>query len=488
MREQQQKLDVLVVDDERDVREGSARVLSRGAFEVRTAETGEDGLKQIEARAPDLLLLDLMMPGIGGLEVLERLQQTHPDLLVIVITGYATIETAVEAMKKGAYDFLPKPFTPDQLRIVVGRAAERRRLEEERRRTLNDLHGERSRTKTILNALATGILVTNAAGNVTLSNPAVLRLLGLDAPLEPGTPLADWISDPALLEQVKRVSEAVPEEGRLSLEIRRDDGSWLRARSSPVLDENEAIAGVVTVFANVTDLKLLDELKSEFVAKVSHELRSPLSSIDQQMAVVLGDLVDGVTDEQRARLSRVQGRTRGLIQLVSDMLDLSRIESGLAGGEQQAVDVAEMLRSVTEMLTVQAETKNQVLTLELPEPPLPPMSAEPTSLESVFTNLVTNAITYTPEQGSITISAATAEGGIAVSVKDSGIGIEERHLPHLFDRFYRVKNEKTRYTVGTGLGLAIVKRIVEALGGRIDVRSEVGAGTTFTVYLPTGAA
>ena len=479
-----EKLDVLVVDDERDVREGSARVLSRGDFEVRTAETGEQGLAMIEERPPQLLLLDLMMPGIGGIEVLEQVHGPHPDMLVIVITGYATIETAVEAMKKGAYDFLPKPFTPDQLRIVVGRAAERRRLEDERRRTLADLHGERSRTKTILNSLANGILVTNTEGNVTLSNPAAVRLLGLEAAHDPGQPLTDWISDAALLEQVKRVTEAVPDEGRLIVEIRHKEGAWLRARSTPVLDESEAIVGVVTVFTNITDLKLLDDLKSEFVAKVSHELRSPLSSIDQQMAVVLGDLVDGVTDEQRARLSRVQGRTRGLIQLVSDMLDLSRIESGLTAGVPQQVDLAEMLRGVIEMLNVQAEAKGQVLTLELPEAELPRVRAEAVSLESVFVNLATNAITYTPERGAVTIAAAPAVGGVTVTVQDNGIGIEDKHLPHLFERFYRVKSEKTRYTVGTGLGLAIVKRIVDELGGRIEVQSVVDQGTSFTVFLP----
>ena len=488
---------VFVVDDERDIRDGCERVLTRAGYEVLKASNGQEGMDRIARETLHILLLDLKMPGIGGMEILTRLRESHPELLVIVITGYATIETAIEAMKVGAYDFIPKPFTPDQLRIVVGRAAERRRLrldaerlEDERRRTLRDLDAEKSRTRTILNCLADGVVVTTPQGEVALLNPAASRMLGLTERPRPGDPLSSYTKDEGLLEQVADVSIGKGTDGEMSrtCELEVGGGTCLMAHSTPVLGEDGTFLGAVTVLVDVTELKFLDRLKSEFVTKVSHELRSPLSSIDQQLAVILCDLVGDVPVEQRQLISRAKEKTRALISFIGDLLDLSRIEARLPTREEGEVDVTEVLRKVVEMLRPNAESRGQTIELDLPEgTALPALRADSASLESLFVNLVANALNYSDEGGHVRVEVGGGPDEIRVAVEDDGFGIEARHLDKIFEKFYRVKNDKTRYIVGTGLGLPIVNGIVDAMGGRIEVQSEVGSGSVFTVYLPVNS-
>jgi len=181
---------IIVIDDEAIMRDGSSRILAKEDMEVVTAENGEAGLEKVK-EAPDsfdVMLLDLMMPGMSGMEVLEQVREIAPSLLVIVVTGYATVDTAVEAMKKGAYDFIPKPFTPDQLRIVVHRALEKKALEEEAKRlrkeaekSLKDVAKEKSKTHTIINSMTDGVLVVDKDGSIALLNPAATRFLSVSA-------------------------------------------------------------------------------------------------------------------------------------------------------------------------------------------------------------------------------------------------------------------------------------------------------------------
>ena len=168
-------IQVMVVDDEPNIREGSQRILSRVGFDVLKASTGLEALNLLEKQTIPIVLLDLKMPGMDGMEVLKRIRQLDIAIQVIVITGFATVETAIEAMKQGAYDFIPKPFEPEQLRIVVKRAAEKLRLtreaqslERERNRTLADLNTEKSRIRTVLESLPNGVGVINSQGQVVL--------------------------------------------------------------------------------------------------------------------------------------------------------------------------------------------------------------------------------------------------------------------------------------------------------------------------------
>jgi DNA-binding NtrC family response regulator len=193
---------VLVVDDEQDIRDASERILSRAGYQVQKASRGDEALDIMNKNSVDIVLLDLKMPGMDGLEVLARIREWNTEIQVIVITGYATVETAIEAMKQGAYDFIPKPFEPDQLRIVVHRAWEKIRfireaekLEQERNRTLSDLDTEKSRVRTIIESFPSGVVVTDSKGRVVLMNPAFKQLLGLDSSLKAGKGIEAYLPD-----------------------------------------------------------------------------------------------------------------------------------------------------------------------------------------------------------------------------------------------------------------------------------------------------
>jgi two-component system phosphate regulon sensor histidine kinase PhoR len=491
------KLNILVVDDEASIREGSARILTRMGHEVSTASRGEEGLEVIKNGKITLVLLDLKMPGLDGLEVLQRIQVMDPSILVIVITGYATVETAIKAMKLGAYDFLPKPFDPDQLRIVINRSLEKlnliektRKLEKERRRTLIDLDTEKSRTRTILEFLPNGVIVTNNDGQVVLLNPAFLQLMGLPAQKRPGEKIEVYLQDQDLCGLIREISKGchVDFEDLPTYEFSLDNGKFLLARGQPVLGEQKECLGAVINIVDITAMKIIDRLKSEFIAKVSHELRSPLATIHEQLAYVLNDQGvpanenDSKTDHQI--LTRAKEKTKGLISMIGDLLDLSRIEEGVICQELKLLEPEKVLTNVVDFLKAQADAKKQSLDLELPKTPLPVLTADPLALESILGNLISNAINYTPPGGRIHVAAKQAGINLRISVKDSGFGIEPQYINKIFDRFYRVKNEKTRFITGTGLGLPIVKGLVDSLGGLIQVESVPGQGSTFMVLLP----
>ncbi len=493
MSTESQDYHILVVDDERDIRDGSERILTRKGYEVTKASNGEEALERVKETLFAIVLLDLKMPGMDGLEVLRRIRQSHPEVLVIVITGYATIETAIEAMKLGAYDFIPKPFKPDQLRIVVDRASElkqltdeAKRLQEERQRTLKDLHLEQSRTRTVIRALPDGVTVTTPDAHVALMNPACVRLVSLPGEFVPGEHIGHYVKDESFCDLVARTSRGeIPEEQTsLTYEFSMEGDKYLRADSTTIRSESGECLGAVTVVIDITGLMMLDRQKSEFVAKVSHELRSPLSTIHEQLAMLLNKLAGDTPEDQRYLLSRAKEKTHGLITMIGDLLDLSRIEAGLVAQDRRPVDVSGLLTGVVDFLRSKAAGKKQTLTLSIPEQGLPHVSSDPQSLEIVFGNLITNAIHYTGEQGSVEVSASTEDDRVRVAVQDNGFGIAERHQERIFERFYRVKDDNTRYITGTGLGLPIVKGIVDDLGGSISLESEPGKGSTFTVVLP----
>ncbi|MBW1890921.1 MAG: response regulator [Deltaproteobacteria bacterium] len=486
-------LHILVVDDERDIREGSQRILSRMGFQVSMASRGDEALKMLAEVPAAIMLLDLKMPGMDGMEVLTRVHKMDAEILVVVITGYATVETAIQAMKQGAYDFIPKPFEPDQLRIIINRAAEKIRLKteaqklaREQHRTLLDLAMEKSRIRTVIESLPNGVVVTNNAGQVALMNPAFKHLMGLSNEFEFGQPIDAYIKDPGLCELIMDISKGkhIDYEDIPSYEFTPASETYLLAEAQPVIGEKSQCLGAVVNLVDITAIKVLDRLKSEFVAKVSHELRSPLSTIHEQLAVVLNDMVEVAPRDNQKILARAKEKTHGLISLIGDLLDLSRIEEGVICTEPKPVKIDVLLEDIIQFLQSKAASKKQSIGLKRLAADIPPVQADPLALESIFGNLIANAINYTPEGGTIKVQVDIAGINLRVKVVDTGFGIEEKHLDKIFNRFYRVKTDKTRFITGTGLGLPIVKELITSLNGFIDVESVPGKGSTFTVLLP----
>lgn len=473
---------VLVVDDEKRIRDGCRTILAGAGFDVGLAENGYAGLQKIEEEHFDIILLDLMMPGLRGIDLLEHVKARHPDTLVIVITGYATLEHAVEAMKKGAFDFISKPFSPEDLRAVIARAIEYIR-------NLEDIAHEKSRMGTLIRQVSDGVMATDREKQVALANPAFLRLTGYRGESPIGMPVKELINNDRLLQLIDEALSMPPDQfAELTEEF--DQGTLaenkeavLAVRCVPFRDRLHRNLGTVTVVHDITALKKMDKIKSDFVSMVAHEIKSPMNSVLALVKVIQDGLAGDVTEKQREILGRVSEKIKGLSDLAADLLDLSRIESGLITLEKERLQIASVLSEQVTFHQTRAQAKNIHLSLE-PVPELPPVLANKRAIEEVIANLLTNAIKYTPDEGEVAVSAGAERDYVHVAVKDTGFGIAPEDLNRVFDRFYRVKNDQTRMISGTGLGLAIVKSIVEAHNGRIEVESEPGRGSTFHVFLP----
>jgi two-component system phosphate regulon sensor histidine kinase PhoR len=484
---------VLVVDDEKVVREGCCRILEPEGLQVLTAENGHAALETLEREPVNAILCDLKMPVMGALGVLEKVRESHPNIPVVIITGHGTIESAVECMKSGAYDFITKPFRADHLVLVVRRALEKqalerraRQLQEERARSLHDLAAEQSRVRTIISCMADGVLVTTPDLEVVLHNPAATRLLEFVPPESQAGILSDYINDDNLSEALKSLLANGSEEECIAQELVLGR-KHLRALSALVYGPERQVLGTVSVLHDVTSFRELDEMKSNFVHHVSHELRAPLAAIKQQHSVILDGLAGELADKQRELLSRAQHKIQGLLDMINDLLDVAKIESGHGVQQQVPVNLAEILEQTITFMRAKAEEQGITLELELPAE-VPLIQADVRAMDEVFTNLISNAINYSPDGGVVAIAALPHGQYLEVRVSDTGIGIAPEEIPKIFDKFYRVKHPQTRQVIGTGLGLSIVRGIIEAHRGSVEVESEPGVGTTFRVLLPTISA
>ena len=482
-------ISILVVDDEKAIREGCQRVLTGKGYEVLTAENGRIGLDILSNSPIDIVLLDLKMPVMGGEELLEMVRKTYPDIPVIIITGHGTVDTAVICMKNGAYDFITKPFQIDQFLLTITRAAEKRRLEqkatqlkEENMRNLYDLNLEKSRLKTIINQMANGVMVTNRNLEVVLHNPALMRLMEISSQPEGPIPISGIVRDESLIDTLKRILSAEsPPEASVAQEIHAGKNA-LRAISAPALGPNNAVDGTVTVLEDITAYKQLDEMKSDFVNMVAHELRSPLVSIRQINSVLIEGLAGPLEEKQEGFVKRGMDKIDSLLELINDLLDVAKIEAGKMVQHRVPTDMGKIIEDTVALMGPRAQEHNIQLSHVCEG--LKPVLADPKNMEEVINNLVSNAVNYSPEGGRVTVIARGLAEYMEIRVEDTGVGISPEELPNIFDKFYRVKHPKTRQVMGTGLGLAIVKGVVEAHYGAIDVESVVDKGTTFRVLLP----
>jgi two-component system, sensor histidine kinase and response regulator len=367
-------LRVLVADDELGMRLGVARTLrdftvsvpdvnDQVAFSVDQAETGEEALEKIGRQAPDILLLDHKMPGISGLDVLDRLAVMQLDTLTIMITAYASIETAVSATKRGAYDFLAKPFTPDELKNTVRKAA--------------------------------------------------ARLV--------------------LAKQARKLAE----EKR--------------------------------------------QIRFEFLRVLAHELKAPLNAVDGYLQMVCDRTLGGDVGAYLEVLDRSKLRIDGMRKLIADLLDLTRIESGQKARQLVSLDLYEAARAAIEAVRAEAAARNITLSLH-GEGPLG-MTADAREIEMLLGNLLSNAVKYNRDGGRVDVTLARSEGGISITVTDTGIGMTPEETARLFGEFVRIKNDQTRNIPGSGLGLSIVKKLAQLHDGQVQVHSEPGRGSTFEVVL-----
>jgi two-component system phosphate regulon sensor histidine kinase PhoR len=516
---------ILVVDDEYGVREGCRKILSEEGYEAFTAEDGVEGLARFEENPGiSVVLVDMMMPRMGGLELLRRIRERTSDVVVIIITAHATIDSAVEGTKQGAYSYIPKPFTPDELLLTIRNglerqalAAESRRLREERERRLLELESERSRSNTIIKCMTDGVLVINLEKLVVLRNAAAARILPGSAARPLPFPLPE-LESPEVRELIAEVLDGPGTPQILSREILLGTQTYM-LNVSPVPEQKGQTSAAVAVFRDITELKKLEVAKSMFVSMVAHEVKNPLAATEGWLNLLLSGMMKKDPAEERHVLERSLLRVRTLRTLVSELLNLTAIETGNFTLRRSPVDVPSVVREAIEACREKAAEKHLGLGLNgarvdgpgtgrpgaegaapdraypdggaavaaaagAPAALAPLVLADRDALLIILTNLIDNAVKYTPDGGRISVSVSGNDAYLTVRVRDTGFGLSPEEGERVFDEFYRVKNEHTADIPGTGLGLSLVKRLTELHQGRIEVTSIPGEGSVFTLSLP----
>ncbi|HWQ13704.1 MAG TPA: response regulator [Roseiflexaceae bacterium] len=529
---------ILVVDDEQHMCDICSRTLRLGGYEVVATSDPQAAARLLQRDRPfDLLLTDIKMPTMSGLELARIAHERDPAIAVIIMTGFASLENLQQSVQRGVADFLAKPFELEQLRLAVDQALHKRALLQDnlRLRALEQLlsSSEALSTTLALPELVGIVLRVTirqsgcAAGFLLLADePGRLGEAVASAPEGELLPEGRALAERALVERQAILSGApacrlggAPLQHALAVPLRAqgqltgvlvlcdDTPNLLRpgVQEGIMLLANHAGAALhnAYLYSQLDDAfqrrQELDRMKSEFISIASHELRTPL-------ALVLGYTMmvrDQSSGEQREYLQRVLEGAQRIKEIVDDMVSLRHVETGEAQMELQPVVIQDLIRQALDRVRQGPGVIPHTIAYDMPDEPLV-LQGDREKLAVIFGHLLSNAVKFTPEQGLITVRAsvearavldatgtyivrpAPHESGpwLVVAVQDTGIGIPEHEQVRIFDRFYQVADSLTRDRGGTGLGLALVRELVAVLGGALLLTSRAGEGSTFSVALP----
>jgi len=335
-----------------------------------------------------------------------------------------------------------------------------------------DLQGIIGRAQQSVNALTDGVILIDHLGHLEYFNEASALYLGFHRNNDLGQPLTNLMRAPIFTTYLQKGIFSEP----IELSSPKDDNLMLQ-----LLVTEFGVGDKLILVRDITRLRNLEQMRKDFVANVSHELKTPLTVLKGYLETLLDTMPEEQTRLHRA-LNQMSQQSNRMEALVHDLLLLSRLENTVADESQQAVPVHGMLQRMREdALSVSAD-KNHRIEIEVPSDAR--IIGNPAELDSAFANLITNAAKYTPANGEISIRWHQDDNGAHLSVSDNGLGIDPRHIPRLTERFYRPDNSRVTQTGGTGLGLAIVKHVLIRHNGRLEVKSELGKGSTFTCHFP----
>jgi PAS domain S-box-containing protein len=381
-------------------------------------------------------------------------------------------------------DGMPSPEELKELYAIRDRyRAEIKQLREIVSRRENEnkrLAYEKGRMDAVMRNVGEGVIVVGNDGKILMANPAAEKLLGQNGEKVMGQALKDKLHDEHALVLSRDSPESVAEievEGK-----NKETHRILRASNAVVEDKDGKTIGMVSVLSDITKMKEMEQLKSDFVANVSHELRSPLAAIQKNITVILDKTAGNINENQKIFLSLARDNLQRLTNMINDLLDLSKIEAGKMELHKTRSDLVPVIRKTVLAFTGWFCEKEVNARLELPDKPLE-LEFDADKIIQVLNNLLSNALKFTPPKGTITISVKVANP-VEVAVADTGIGIEAHDFQRIFSKFEQVSHKQLNGAVGTGLGLALAKEIVAKHGGKISVTSQVGKGSTFVFTLP----
>ncbi|HEX2198121.1 MAG TPA: ATP-binding protein [Burkholderiales bacterium] len=499
---------ILVVDDDKLDRLAVRRCLQQAgiAAEIDEAASAAEATERVQPGSYDCVLLDYLIPGSDTVALVRSLAGQAGDVPVVILTGRGDEDIAVEFMKAGAADYLPKEaLSAERLATSFRYAQESARNAAARQRAEVALREREAEFRTLANAISQMAWMADTQGRRYWYNQRWYEFTGLrpDESLGLGWYLAYHPDQRATLVASQAAKFGQGQSWEETVRLRRRDGEyrWFLARAMPVRGEDGTILRWVGTETDITEQKeaqlererLLDReqaarkeaeraarARDDMLAIVAHDLRNPIQNIATAAAGL-----SGAGEDKRMRLVGVIHRsTEEMERLIADLFDVARIESGTLSITKSHLDVRALLAEACERFEPQALARNIALGCETPAG-LAALGADRDRLSQALSNLIGNALKFTPAGGRISLRAANEEGAVRISVEDTGIGIPPENLPHVFDRFWQASRASR---AGAGLGLAICKGIVEAHGGRIWAISTEGGGTSIHITLPAEAA
>jgi len=499
-----QKPRLLIVDDDVDAAEALEEVMTRNGYTVSTAHNVNMALDGARDFHPDIALVDIRLGRESGIDLIGQFRLQHPKLPCILMTAYADLEMAIEAVRHGAHEFLRKPLKMELLEAALERCLRLVRLEWEKEQAESNLTIKEGWLQTALDNMAGGIFMFDEDLKIQVASPSFHEFYEFPVDMvAQGASAVDLMKlrlergdygagdkDTLLAERIAAYRNHRP----TVLYDTTPDGRFLELFLSPMPN-----GGVVGVFNDITErkkheqqmLQAMGEIvkatqaKSDFLASMSHELRTPLNAILGFSDMICNQYLGPVGNNRYAEYAKFIGSSgQHLLNMVNDILDIERIEAGKYDIKKEQVEVCTVADECFSLLYPRAKQGAVTLVASGIEN-LSPVHADRRALLQILTNLLTNAVKFTPAGGQVMLKAYVSGTHHKFEVSDTGIGIQEDKISTLTDPFTRHDPDPHKSQDGVGLGLAICSSLVELHNGELTIDSEVGAGTTVTVTLPS---
>lgn len=491
---------ILIVDDEPMVTMSIAAMLGlESQYEVTSYNAPQEALDNLKDEfPPDVVISDFLMPNMDGITFLQHIRHRFPDTTLILLTGYADKENAIQAINEvGIYRYIEKPWDNETLKMAIRNGVERTRLVNRLNEKISELEQARmdlkeysehleervtekthdltlalNKLKAVVENTGDAILTMDANGNIQRVNPTFSRWTKRTASFLEGKPVSDFLTfqDNLSFQEILRFEEhsqlREARLGNLSVEV----------NISPLPGRE----GAVFVCRDIVKRKEAERLREDFVSTLTHDLRTPLLASIQSITFFLDGTMGEVSPRQCEMLEMMRESNKQMLELVNDLLEVYKYEAKQQRLALCEFQMADLVHQVMMELQPLALSKNQTMETDIVSP-LPYAYGDKQAIRRVLMNLVGNAIHYTQAGGHIHVSTAIQDKTLVFSVKDNGRGIPKSDIGQLFERF--AQGTSRHRTTGTGLGLYLSRQILEAHGGRIWVESVEGQGSTFSFEL-----
>lgn len=465
---------ILVVDDNPMNAELMKEACEQIGCSVNCLDKGTDVLPALEEKDYDLILLDIMMPGMSGYDVIKLIKSNKHlcHIPIIFVSALNTTKNIVKGLDSGSYDYITKPFNIDELQAKVRNTIRTKELQDKLREKNNLL-------EKIYTYSTDAIIAVDLDFRIKSCSDIFCKWLGKEEEFLKDKILWDIIKNP--LSPHHQYLDEIPSS---DIEL-KEKFMTLSMKGAAFKNSKDETEGYIIVLRDVTKEREMEKQKETFIATLTHDLKTPVRAEIRAMELLLDNKFGEISHEQRELISEILRSSNYMFSMIDSLLTKYKYENGEISLKKEPINLNELIKTCCNELKIIADEKNQIISTLFEEAPII-AEVDPSEYKRVISNITINAIKSSPHNSTITIKTSLDKDNFAkIQIIDTGVGISEEKLPYIFDKYVSY-NDKFR-AVGTGLGLYISKKIAELHGGKIEVQSKEGDGTTFTLYTPVTA-